>query len=129
MTPSHLRRARIGDQLPRTLVDRARPRRLEATALLLPGAGELDAYLAALASAAGDFADWDGRVMALEADGGADHRLAIVDRYGQVYALHDAADAAELPDRAALVEWFRFLATACPECGVLDQPILVGPTP
>ena len=29
----------------------------------------------------------------------------------------------------ALEEWFRFLATACPECGVIDDPVAFGPTP
>ena len=62
-------------------------------------------------------------------DGEATHRLLVVDRYGQVYAVHDEANAADLPDADALEEWFRFLATACPECGVLDDPLLAGPTP
>ena len=35
----------------------------------------------------------------------------------------------DLPDAAALEEWFRFLATACPECGVIDDPVWSGPTP
>ena len=30
--------------------------------------------------------------------------------------------------RDELSEWFRFLATACPECGVIDDPLLSGPT-
>jgi len=128
MPASALRRARVGDRLPRSLVDRRSARRLEATALLQPGIGDTDAYLASLASAADEFGAWDGLVQVLEADGEPAHRLAIVDRYGQVYAVHDAADVAELPDAAALAEWFRFLATACPECGVLDQPIVTGPT-
>ena len=37
-------------------------------------------------------------------------------------------DAADLPDAHELAEWFRFLATACPECGVLDDALLTGPT-
>ena len=67
--------------------------------------------------------------MVLAADGGPNHRLLIVDRYRQVYAVHDEADAARLPDADALEEWFRFLATACPECGVIDDPTAAGPTP
>lgn len=123
-----VRHARVGDHLPRTVVDRARPRRLEATALVLPGAGDADPYLSVLRDHAGDFGDWDGRVVVLEPDGEERHRVAIVDRYGQVYATHDAEEAIDLPGPGALVEWFRFLATACPECGVLDEAVLVGPT-
>lgn len=128
MTPSALRRACVGDLLPAALVGAVGPRQLEATALLLPGAHQTDAYLDGLAAGAGDFAAWDGRVRVLDPDGEAAHRLAIVDRYGQVYAIHDAEDADALPDAAALSEWFRFLATACPECGVIDDAVLDGPT-
>ena len=123
------RNARVGDILPRRLVDRPHVRRLEATALLLPGTASLDGYLAALRAGAAAFADWDGRVIVADADGTPAHRLLVVDRYRQVYAVHDEADAADLPDAHALTEWFRFLATACPECGVLDDPLLAGPTP
>jgi hypothetical protein len=56
------------------------------------------------------------------------HRLLIVDRYGQVYSVSNADAAADLPDADALTDWFRFLATACPECGVIDDPNLSGPT-
>jgi hypothetical protein len=128
MAPSTLRQARVGDLLPAALVGTAGPRQLDATALLIPGAQETDAYLSRLAAAADEFAAWDGRVRVLDPDGEASHRLAIVDRYGQVYAVHDAEEAESLPDPAALSEWFRFLATACPECGVLDDPLLAGPT-
>ena len=38
-------------------------------------------------------------------------------------------DADDLPGVGELSEWFRFLATACPECGVIDDPLLSGPTP
>ena len=123
------RDARVGDRLPSSVVDRRRARRVEATAVLAPGRHETDAYLAALASRRPEFAAWDGDVVVLPADGEPDHRLLIVDRYRQVYAVHDEADAAHLPDADALEEWFRFLATACPECGVLDDPLLTGPTP
>jgi hypothetical protein len=123
------RTARVGDILPRRLVDRPHARRLEATALLLPGSGSLEAYRSMLQAGAADFADWDGQVIAADADGEAAHRLLVVDRYRQVYAVHDATDAGDLPDAHALSEWFRILATACPECGVLDDPLLAGPTP
>lgn len=128
MPPSALRNARVGDLLPAALVGAGRTRQLEATALLLPGTASTDAYRAQLADREDDFAGWDGRVRVLDPDGGSTHRLAIVDRYGQVYAVHEADDAGALPDAHALSEWFRFLATACPECGVLDDPVLDGPT-
>lgn len=126
--PSIARSARVGDILPRRLVDRPRARRLEATALLIPGSGPSADYRSALRAAATDFADWDGQVVVSETDGAPAHRLLIVDRYRQVYAVHDATDAADLPDAHELSEWFRFLATACPECGVLDDPLVTGPT-
>jgi hypothetical protein len=119
----------VGDLLPRRIVDREHARRLEATAILQPGTASIDTYRSGLADGAGDFADWDGRVLVLEPDAEPMHRLLVVDRYRQVYAAHDAADAGELPDAHALSEWFRFLATACPECGVLDEAVLSGPTP
>jgi hypothetical protein len=122
------RDARVGDLLPRSLLPHRDARRLDATALLLPGAGATDAYLATLAARSEGFAAWDGIVTALAADGRAEHRLLVVDRYGQVYAIHEERDTAELPDADALEEWFRFLATACPECGVIDDPLLAGPT-
>jgi hypothetical protein len=125
----NVRTARVGDLLPRRIVDRAGARRLDATAILQPGTAPVGTYRSGLAAAAADFAEWDGRVQVMEPDAEPMHRLLVVDRYRQVYAVHDAADAGELPDAHALSEWFRFLATACPECGVLDEAILSGPTP
>jgi hypothetical protein len=123
-----LRTARVGDHLPPSVVDRSKPRRLEATAIIVPGLGDAGAYVDALASRAADFAAWDGRVVVAEPDGEATHRLLIVDRYAQVYAVHDEGDVRALPTPHDLEEWFRFLSTACPECGVLDEALLSGPT-
>ena len=123
------REARVGDLLPPSIVVRRKARRIDATAVLVPGSASTDAYVAELTRRRGDFAAWDGGIVVAEPDGSSDHRLLIVDRYGQVYAVHDAADASVLPEAAALEEWFRFLATACPECGVIDDPVAVGPTP
>ena len=122
------RRAKVGDLLPPTLVNRRSARRLDATALLLPGRQRTAAYLDSLSSRAKDFDAWDGALAVLEPDGQTDHRLLIVDRYAQVYAVHESRDASDLPDADALEEWFRFLATACPECGVLDDALISGPT-
>jgi hypothetical protein len=129
MTVRSPRAARVGDRLPSAILGKRRARQLDATALLVPGRNAVDAYLEDLRSHAGDFAAWDGAVTTAEADGEAAHRLLIVDRYRQVYAVHDAAGADQLPSAEELVEWFRFLSTACPECGVIDDPTLVGPTP
>jgi hypothetical protein len=127
-TAINARQANVGDLLPPSVVDRRRVRRLEATALLLPGRQQTDAYLDSLSSRARDFEAWDGAIAVLEPDGLPDHRLLIVDRYAQVYAVHERSDAADLPDADALEEWFRFLATACPECGVIDDALIGGPT-
>ena len=124
-----LRNARVGDKLPRSVIDRRRARRLDATAILAPGADQHESYISQLDERADDFAAWDGRIEVHAPSGAPTHRLVVVDRYGQVYAIHDARDTADLPDADALEEWFRFLATVCPECGVIDDPVLSGPTP
>lgn len=129
MTAATLRSARVGDRLPSSSLGPMRTRRLEASVVVVPGAAGADAYAMGLRRHAEDFAAWDGRVHLAEADGEPAHRLLVVDRYRQVYAVHDAIDAGGLPSATDLTEWFRFLATACPECGVLDDPLLAGPTP
>ena len=126
---SIIRSAGVGDLLPRRIIDRAHARRLEATALLQPGNAPIEPYRSRLDGSAAAFAEWDGRVLVRASDGEPTHRLLVIDRYRQVYAVHDVADARDLPDMHELSEWFRFLATACPECGVLDEAILAGPTP
>lgn len=126
---SPLRDLRVGDRVPTGDLGPMPLRRLDATALLVPGAASPDAYRADLEANAAAFAEWDGRVRITDGDGEPAHRLLVVDRYRQVYAVHDADDPGDLPDAPALAEWFRFLATACPECGVLDDPLLTGPTP
>jgi hypothetical protein len=126
---SSLRALRVGDRVPAPALGPMPARRLDAVALLLPGSGDLSSYRARLEAARNDFATWDGRVRVADPDGERLHRLLIVDRYRQVYAVDESADAADLPRVTDLSEWFRFLATACPECGVLDDPLLTGPTP
>ena len=126
---ARLRGAVMGEILPPNLLAPTTTRRIDGLAVLIPGTRPLEGYLAGLAAAEADFRAWDGRVLVLEADGVASHRLLIVDRYGQVYDVTDAAQAEDLPDVGALEQWFRFLATACPECGVLDDPVASGPVP
>lgn len=48
--------------------------------------------------------------------------VVVADRFGVVYDQAHSRDANDLPDTAALIEWLRFLATQCPECGVPDEP-------
>jgi hypothetical protein len=124
-----LREARVGDRVPTRLLGPQRLRRLDATALVIPGTPRPDDYLGTLTAAAEAFAVWDGRIHVADPDGQATHRLLVVDRYRQVYAVHDATEATALPGTDELTEWFRFLSTACPECGVLDEALLAGPTP
>ncbi|HEX2767585.1 MAG TPA: hypothetical protein VHR55_13220 [Candidatus Limnocylindria bacterium] len=128
-TRSALRGLRVGDRVPAADLGPMPARRLDATVLVLPGRDGADAYVAGLEAARDRFAEWDGRVRVAEPDGEAAHRVLVVDRYRQVYAVHDATEVDALPDVDELSEWFRFLATACPECGVLDDPLLSGPTP
>jgi hypothetical protein len=122
------RTARVGDRLPSAVLGPRPARRLDATAVLLPGGGSVAEYAAGLAARADDFAAWDGVVVTLERAGDGPHRLLVVDRYRQVYAVHEADSPSDLPNADELEEWFRFLATACPECGVIDDPMLSGPT-
>ena len=128
-TAFSLRSVRVGDRVPAAIFGPMPVRRLDAVAILVPGGEDASAYRASLERARDDFAAWDGRVRVLEPDGEPLHRLLVVDRYRQVYAVEDSRSSVDLPDAAALSEWFRFLATACPECGVLDDPLLAGPTP
>jgi hypothetical protein len=126
--PRLLREARVGTLLPEAVLGKRAVRRIEATALVVPGAAGLEDYREALEAAAPDFGAWDGRVVVTSPGDGALHRVLVVDRYGQVYEVFEGEEAT-LPDAAALEEWYRFLATACPECGVLDDPIGRGWVP
>lgn len=123
-----LRRAGIADLLPDEAVGGRPARRIDATAVVVPGTHPVDEYAGRLSAAAGAFSDWDGRVVVLPPDGAPQHRVVVVDRYGQVYATFDG-DESDLPDVDALEDWFRFLATACPECGVIDDPVGRGWVP
>ena len=66
--------------------------------------------------------------MVLAADGGPNHRLHIVDRYRRSTpsTMKPMPHAFPTPMLSRNV---RFLATACPECGVIDDPTAGGPTP
>ena len=116
-----IREARVGDLVKAAGAGRV-ARGLEATAIVVPGASGLGAYADGVESRGADLASWDGRVVVLPGDGEPEHLVAIVDRYGQVYEKTSTPNVASLPDPDALEEWFKFLATACPECGVIDDP-------
>jgi hypothetical protein len=104
------------------MIGSGRVRRLDATAFVIPGAGDLAGYGRSLNERAEDFAAWDGVLTLLDPDGEPEHLVAVVDRYGQLYEVTSALDPSDLPSAHALEEWFRFLAPACPECGVIDDP-------
>jgi hypothetical protein len=116
-----MRDARVGDLVKAAGAGRV-ARGLEATAIVVPGTAGLGAYADGVERRRADFAAWDGRVVVLAGDGEPEHLVAIVDRYGQVYDKTSARDVESLPDPDALEEWFKFLAIACPECGVIDDP-------
>lgn len=48
--------------------------------------------------------------------------LVIADRYGQIYFVQVAAHVEALPAPNEIEEWVKYLATQCPECGVIDDP-------
>ncbi|HWV57033.1 MAG TPA: hypothetical protein VNZ57_06125 [Longimicrobiales bacterium] len=54
----------------------------------------------------------------------ADEEAAVIvaDRWGEVYSVARASDPDDLPGTGAVDEWLRFIATQCPECGVIDEP-------
>jgi hypothetical protein len=129
LSSATVRRARVGDLLPPAFREGGRVRTIDAVAIVLSGDGSVGPYLERLRGAEAAFAAWDGRVIRLPEDGEPGQRVVVADRYGQVYAVHDADRADLLPSPNELGEWFRFLATACPECGVLDDPIGRGWVP
>jgi hypothetical protein len=95
-----------------------------ASTLVVVATGPADAArlragaAAALEVAADPGADVAGRI-GLPVDSAM---LVIADRYGQVYGAWTGEDGKGLPPAAEVEEWTRFLATQCPECGVIDQP-------
>ena len=46
----------------------------------------------------------------------------IADRWGQVYDRTLVGRSHGFPTIEDVTAWFRFLATQCPECGVIDEP-------
>lgn len=46
--------------------------------------------------------------------------LLVADRFGEVFLREEADEADALPEPDAVLEWLRYLATQCPECGVPD---------
>ncbi|HJR64057.1 MAG TPA: redoxin domain-containing protein [Gemmatimonadaceae bacterium] len=122
-----------------------RRRGREATVLVQvhgPTCPDCRRYLSELATAAGDLASWDGRVVAIVpgsldeasavraelrlpfavlsdavgrsplADGTA---VVVADRYGHVYFVTETGAGHALPTPRELEEWLTYLATQCPE--------------
>jgi hypothetical protein len=48
--------------------------------------------------------------------------LLIADRWGVLYDVVQTEDVDDLPDLDDIDAWLKFLATQCPECGVIDEP-------
>ena len=48
--------------------------------------------------------------------------FVVADRYGQVYEVVEAQAGEPLPGPDEIEQWTTFLATQCPECGVIDEP-------
>lgn len=124
----------------------------ESVALVFPHAGcaECRAYVDGLLRSLDSFRRWDARLIVVlpSEDGGSDElRLAsgasivrdaddelwphvgkgsvaviVADPWGAVYEVVRDADGHHLPIAHEIVEWLRFIATQCPECGVPDTP-------
>jgi|SRR5688572_30659944 len=71
----------------------------------------------ALATASASAETW--AVLGVEAGKSA---LIIADRWGIVYFAQQTTTFADLPSVSEVEEWLRYLATQCPECGVIDEP-------
>jgi hypothetical protein len=50
------------------------------------------------------------------------YALIIADRWGVVYFAQETTNFGDLPSAAEVEQWLRYLATQCPECGVIDEP-------
>jgi hypothetical protein len=124
------------------------PRTGAPVLLFPPSAPSEGEYQRAFLEAAGELELWDGRpLLVLDPDradqpldagrvvldaGGRLRRwlgveadrwgLFIADRWGVLYFATRQRHARGLPDARELREWVKFLATQCPECGVIDQP-------
>ena len=65
----------------------------------------------------GDEADWNELALSP-----GESALLIADRWGEIYFAQHTRSFDDLPSAAEIEEWTRFLATQCPECGVIDEP-------
>jgi len=66
--------------------------------------------------------DREGSLRSRSGAGGKAGALVVADRWGQIYLLTATEQAGDLPAIDALEEWVKYLATQCPECGVIDEP-------
>jgi hypothetical protein len=120
---------------------------LGSRVLLLLRAAHLNdgrSYIAALESSRAEIRDWyadvllvreDSRVpttlLTAQADSGqwdalgvpaGESALIIADRWGEVYVARHSTSVSDFPAASEIEQWVRFLATQCPECGVIDEP-------
>jgi hypothetical protein len=63
--------------------------------------------------------DQDWRKLGIEPRANA---LIIADRWGIVYFAQTTMTFRDLPSSSEVELWLRYLATQCPECGVIDEP-------
>jgi len=74
----------------------------------------------------------DGLQVAVDPDGELRRRLGlddaswgvfVADRWGILYHVARSPETDALLGVGEIEEWLRYLATQCPECGVIDEPI------
>ena len=70
-----------------------------------------------LTTAATSSSDWNALGIKPE-----DSALIITDRWSVVYVAQCTRTFTDLPSVGEVEEWLRYLATQCPECGVIDEP-------
>lgn len=91
--------------------------------IMIPAAAETAAGLRARIGGRLDLRlDPDGEAARALGFGGERACLLISDRFRQVYMSTLAQRASDLPEPSEIEEWTRYLATQCPECGVIDEP-------
>lgn len=65
--------------------------------------------------------DDDGRVHrsagAVDNEGGPSAVIYIVDSFGEVFAVYEAADGQAMPKTSEIAQWLTLISMQCPECG------------
>jgi peroxiredoxin len=119
-----------------------------------PGCAACRAYVEELTDSGDGFRRWDGRLIVvlpegpLAGEGALDTRkevfilqdehdelwprigrgcaaVVVADRWGAIYEVVRDGEGHRLPTPHEVVEWLRYIAIQCPECGVPDTPGLL----